>query len=82
MDIANNIEQEINSLTEKINNSPKDAELRIERAKLYLRAELFDKALNDFTIASEIQPESSEIKEHIAMIKSIFNYRNIDTYNP
>ncbi len=82
MDEVKAIEKEIELLTERVNSSDKNAEIHIERAKLYLRLEQFDKALNDFIIASEIQPESAEIKQHINMIKSIFNYRNIDIYNP
>ena len=76
------ITREIEALTAKVDNSPRSAELYVERAKRYLLLEQFDKALNDYIMASEIEPKDTEITQSIEMIKSIFNYRNIDIYNP
>lgn len=82
MDVVQSVEAEIAKLTEEVDNFPKNSKLYIERAKLYYRLGRFEKALNDYIIASEIDPANIEVQEHIKMLRRIFNYRYVDIYNP
>lgn len=59
-----------------------DALLLMQRGKLYQKAGVNDKALNDFLKVSELDPENEEAREYIKMLREIFAFRYMDYYNP
>lgn len=69
-------------LTAEIENSPDSAPLLMERGKLYQKAGINDKALNDFLKVIELDPSNEEAREYIKMIREIFAFRYMDYYNP
>ncbi|MCD7962664.1 MAG: tetratricopeptide repeat protein [Rikenellaceae bacterium] len=76
------IDNAIQILSAAIDESPNDFTLFMERSKLYHQKGNFDKALNDFIHASEINPDSQEADSYIEIISEILNYRYKDIYNP
>lgn len=73
---------EINKLTQQIDDKPNDFNLYVCRAKLYYKLGQFDKSLNDFVVADEIEPNNVEVLGYIDMLKEVFDYRYMDIYNP
>lgn len=69
-------------LTAEIENSPDSAPLLMERGKLYQKAGINDKALNDFLKVVELDSSNEEASEYIKMIREIFAFRYMDYYNP
>lgn len=59
-----------------------DAQLLLQRGKLYQKAGVNDKALNDFLKVAELDPENEEAREYIKMLRKIFAFRYMDYYNP
>ncbi len=59
-----------------------DAQLLMQRGKLYQKAGVNDKALNDFLKVAELDPENEEAREYIKMLRNIFAFRYMDYYNP
>lgn len=72
----------IQVLSAAIDASPDDFMLLMERGKLYHQKGEFDKALNDFLRANEINPGDMESATYIEIIREILNYRYKDIYNP
>ncbi|MCC8035008.1 MAG: nicotinate (nicotinamide) nucleotide adenylyltransferase [Rikenellaceae bacterium] len=54
----------------------------LERGKLNYKFTRYEKALNDFIRASELDPDNREAKEYIKLLDDIFEYRYTDLYNP
>lgn len=73
---------EIDKLTQQIEGRPMDFTLYVCRAKLYYKQGQFDKSLNDFVVADELEPNNVEVLSYIDMLKEVFEYRYMDTYNP
>lgn len=74
--------QRIEALTEAISNNDKEIEYYLERGRLYYKRGVYDKALNDYIKVNELDPDNIEAKEHIKLLKDIFEYRYMDYYNP
>lgn len=75
------IETELARLDAMIAASP-TAILYLERGKLYNRNGVFDKALNDFLKARELDPANTEAQSAITMLREIFAFHYVDYYNP
>jgi lipoprotein NlpI len=56
--------------------------LMMERGKLYHKAGVNDKALNDFLKVVELDPTNREAREYVKMLRDIFAFRYMDYYNP
>lgn len=86
MNLYNRIECEIEVLTNEIQSDPFSSDLLMERGRLYYKKGLFDKALNDFThvlnLPTDIQENKAQASQYVTLIKEIFEFRNMDIYNP
>lgn len=69
-------------LDSKIEAVPNDAALLMERGKLYQKAGVNDKALNDYVKVQTLDPSNLEAREHIKMLREIFAFRYMNYYNP
>lgn len=58
------------------------AALYIERGKFYNRTGQFNKALNDFLKAQELDPDNAEARTYITMLREMYAFRYVDYYNP
>ncbi len=72
----------ISELSRAIGSSPSDHNLYIERGKAYYKAGLYGQAMNDFLKVRELDSDNGEAESYIEMIKEIFEFRNLDMYNP
>ena len=76
------LEENIAALTRAIGENPDDGRLYLERGKLYHRRSEFDKALNDFIRVTDLSGEEHrEAEGYIAMIRGIFDFRYMESYN-
>lgn len=75
--ILNNIEE----LTIKLLDNSNNIELLIERAKLYLKLEKRNLALNDFRDVLKIDEDNVEANSYIMLVTSINDYFYNQTYN-
>lgn len=69
----------LNKLIEKNHMNPCNYNLR---GKMFFKLGMFDKAMNDFIQATELDGEYKEAREYIALLREIFNFRYADIYNP
>ncbi len=69
-------------LDSRIAETPSDPGLLMERGRLYQKAGVNNKALNDFLKVEELDPANEEAKEYIKMLREIFAFRYMDYYNP
>lgn len=69
-------------LSAEIEKLPGNASLLMERGKLYQKAGINDKALNDFLKVVELEPANEEACEYVKMLREIFAFRYMDYYNP
>lgn len=74
--------QKIEQLTDQIGSNTNDADLYLQRGKLYHQCGTFDKALNDFMQALRIDPENTETQQYSVLVKEIFAYHYVDQFNP
>lgn len=70
------------SLTTRIDLSPNNALLYVERGKLHYRNNEWGSALNDFNKAITLDPQHIEATQFIDMIQEILAFRYKDIYNP
>lgn len=82
MDLQNNINCEIETLSAMINLSPDDHSLYMKRGRLYHQVGSFSEAYNDFVTAVQMTDNNIEALSYIETLKEIFAFRHIDTYNP
>ncbi len=74
---------EIDKITENINSNDSDmVSSLIERAKLYMKIERRDLALNDFKKVLSLESDNTEAESYVMMITAIDSYYYTDTYNP
>ncbi|MCB2196621.1 MAG: tetratricopeptide repeat protein [Bacteroidetes bacterium] len=88
--IKKNIERYINNqeytkaleeLTNYILNNKKDVELYILRGDIYYKKQEYGKALNDFNLVINLQPDNKIIKSRVEMIKDILKFQALDIYS-
>lgn len=87
MDTVNNSASRIDELTRAIESAPTQASLYqaslyMERGKLHHQQAHYDLALNDFLRVQKLAPDNTEAQEYILLLREIFNFRNLDLYNP
>lgn len=75
-------EERLAEINERMGDEPSDAALIMERGKLYHKAGVNDKALNDFLKVSRLDPSNEEAREYVKLLKEIFAFRYMDYYNP
>ena len=75
--ILNNIEE----LTVKLLENSNNIDLLIERAKLYLKLEKRNLALNDFRDVLKIDADNVEANSYVMLVTSIDDYFYNQTYN-
>ncbi|MDL2320168.1 nicotinate (nicotinamide) nucleotide adenylyltransferase [Alistipes sp. OttesenSCG-928-B03] len=80
-DADNDFPNEVARLDSLIATDP-SATNYMERGKFYNRAGQFNKALNDFMKAQELDPDNAEARTYITMIREIYAFRYLDYYNP
>jgi len=76
------LEYEVIALDRAIDTDPADAQLYLQRGRLYYSLGQMDSALNDFVRVRELDPENVEASEYVAMISEIFEFHYQDIYNP
>lgn len=54
----------------------------LERGRLLYRKSEYSRALNDFLQVGQADPAYTEAQEYICMLNDIFEFRNLDMYNP
>lgn len=74
--------QKIEQLTDQIGSNTNDADLYLQRGKLYHQCGTFDKALNDFMQVLRLDPENTEAQQYSMLVKEIFAYHYVDQFNP
>ena len=79
--MADNIEKQIEELTNLINATGRDDELYYRRGKLYWKMGKRAESLTDFNTAIAINPESPA-SEYLKMLNDIMDFYNTDLYNP
>lgn len=72
----------IASLTSRIEATPDDAELYVERGQWHYRRNEWGEALNDFNRALRIAPDHQQAKQFVDMVYEILSFRYKDIYNP
>lgn len=77
----NDILKSIGELSLHLNNTPDDVEKLLERAKLYMKIEKRNLALNDFNRIITLDNEHVEANSYILLITSIDDYFYNQTYN-
>lgn len=82
MDTVNNSSSRIDELTRAIESASTQASLYMERGKLHHQQAHYDLALNDFLRVQKLAPDNTEAQEYILLLREIFNFRNLDLYNP
>lgn len=74
--------QHIEQLTDAIGSNPDNAQLYLQRGKLYHQGGTFDKALNDFMQVLRLDPDNTEAQQYSLLVKEIFAYHYVDQFNP
>ncbi len=59
-----------------------DAEFYLARGREHHREGRFGEAYNDFLRANELDPENTEAREFLGLLKEIFAFRDPERYNP
>lgn len=72
----------IAQLTSRIEATPDDPQLYIERGQWYYRRNEWGKAINDFNKALQIDPSNEQAKQFVEMVYEILSFRHTDLYNP
>lgn len=75
-------EERLAQINERMGDEPSDVALIMERGRLYHKAGVNDKALNDFLKVSQLDPSNEEAREYVKLLKEIFAFRYMDYYNP
>ena len=76
------LEYEIITLDRALEDKQNDAQLYLQRGRLYYKLGEMDSALNDFVKVRELDPGNVEAGEYVAMISEIFEFHYKDIYNP
>lgn len=63
------LSKEVDALTEKLHDAPRDVELRLRRAAAYRRLEHFDDALADVRVALRSDPDHAEARLERALVR-------------
>lgn len=71
----------LEELTNYILNNKKDVELYILRGDIYYKKQEYGKALNDFNLVINLQPDNKIIKSRVEMIKDILKFQALDIYS-
>lgn len=82
MENKTDILDNIAGLSCDISITPGDHTLYMERGKLYHRLGEYHKAMNDFIRADELSGGNEEARSYISILREIFEFRNLDMYNP
>lgn len=72
----------IASLTARLEATPDDASLYVERGQWHYRRNEWGEALNDFNRALQIDPDHREARQFVEMTYEILSFRHTDIYNP
>ena len=75
-------EERLADINSRLGENITDVGLLMERGRLYHKAGVKDKALNDFLKVAELDPSNTEAREYIKLLKEIFAFRYMDYYNP
>ncbi len=78
----NLLQQQIDLISNRIALHPNDITLYLQRGKLLQQIGMFDKALNDFTKALQLDPQNTEAKQYSMLLREIFAFTYTDQYNP
>lgn len=82
MDTSNDFSQEFIALNQAIDSSPLEADLYLQRGKLYHRTGEFHHALNDFIRVRQLSDTHPEAEAYITLLREIFAFRHAECYNP
>lgn len=80
--VADAAQRRVDALDGLIGQGAAGAPAYLERGRLLYRRSQYGEALNDFLRAEELDPDNTEAREYIRMLRDIFEYRNMDIYNP
>lgn len=75
-----NLESRLYKLTAKIEVNPEDAGLYFERAEIYAQQNQLAKAINDYDLVLDLDPENKQASTKKEMIQTILRYNNTDIY--
>lgn len=75
------IEKEIKEMSRLLEREPENTELLMQRALLYQKLSLHDRALNDYLKVSEAEPDNQEVRAYIELLQEIINYRYMLFYD-
>ena len=75
------IEKEIKEVSRLLEREPENTELLMQRALLYQKLSLHDRALNDYLKVSEAEPDNQEARAYIELLQEIINYRYMLFYD-
>ena len=75
-------ERRLELLDRRLADTPRDADLLLERARLHYRRNAWGPALNDFNALLRLDPDHAEAREYARMIREILDFRYTDIYNP
>lgn len=75
-------EKSLEILNEIIAISPTASNALKLRAKIYQKKQNWGKAINDYLIIEELEPENAEVKMNIEMCRNILGYFCKDLLNP
>ncbi len=80
--VADAAQRRKDTLDKMIGQGGAGAQAYLERGRLLYRRSQYGEALNDFLQAGQLDPDNPEAREYIRMLRDIFEYRNMDIYNP
>ncbi len=74
------VNKKIEEISNKLKSNPKDTKLLHLRAELYTSLQDHGKAMNDYMVILDSEPNDKEAKTKLNLLKSIIKYANIDVY--
>ena len=72
----------IASLTARLEATPDDASLYVERGQWHYRRNEWGEALNDFNRVLQADDSHAEARQYAQMVREILEFRYKDIYNP
>ncbi len=72
---------DIKTISEQIAQSPKNHNLYLQRGVLYYKMADMTSAYNDFIMALELSPDSSEAKHYLSLTGAVMNFEYKEPLN-